>query len=44
VFPVVLGNGKRVFGDGTPAASLTLNDSSVTAGGVVVQRYLLDRA
>jgi dihydrofolate reductase len=44
VFPVVLGSGKRVFGDGTPAASLTLNDSSVTAGGVVVQRYLLDRA
>ena len=41
VFPVVLGRGKRVFPDSTPALSLTLNDSSVTAGGVVVQRYLL---
>jgi dihydrofolate reductase len=44
VFPVVLGRGKRIFGAGTPALSLELHESSVTAGGVVVQRYLLPRA
>ena len=39
VFPVVLGQGKRLFGDGTVPAGLRLVSSSVSSTGVVVTRY-----
>ena len=41
-FPVVLGEGKRLFGDGTVPAALKLVDSSVSSTGVVVARYVAD--
>lgn len=41
-FPVVLGGGKKLFGDGAKPAAFTLADSRVTTQGVVIARY--DRA
>ena len=38
-FPVVLGTGKRLFGDGTSPAGLKLLRSSVSPSGVVVATY-----
>ncbi|WP_419809135.1 dihydrofolate reductase family protein [Sphingomonas sp.] len=38
-FPLVLGQGKRLFGDGTPAASLRLVEHQVTSGGAVIATY-----
>ena len=38
-FPVVLGSGKRLFGDGAIPAALRLLSSSVSGSGVVVSRY-----
>ena len=38
-FPVVLGEGKRLFGDGAVPAALRLLSSSVSGTGVVVSRY-----
>lgn len=38
-FPVVLGTGKRLFGDGTIPASLRLTDSEVSTTGVVIGTY-----
>lgn len=37
VFPVVLGGGKRLFGEGATASGFTLVDSEVTAAGVCHQ-------
>jgi dihydrofolate reductase len=37
VFPVVLGRGQRLFGDGAAPAGLTLVDSQTTSAGVSVQ-------
>ncbi len=34
IFPVVLGTGKRLFGDGAAAAAFTLASSEVTSAGV----------
>ena len=39
VFPLVLGQGKRLFADGTIPASLRLVDSKVSATGVFVGTY-----
>ena len=39
-FPVVLGEGKRLFGDGAIPAALRLVSSSVSGTGVVVSRYV----
>ena len=39
-FPVVLGKGKRLFGDGAVPAALELVSSSVSSTGVVVGRYV----
>ncbi len=39
-FPVVLGQGKRLFGDGTLPAALRLVSTSVSGTGVVVSRYV----
>ena len=38
-FPLVIGTGKRLFGDGTVPAALTLVDNEVTATGVTVGTY-----
>lgn len=38
-FPLLLGTGKRLFGDGTPANSLKLTDSKVSSTGVVIANY-----
>ncbi len=39
VFPLVLGAGKRLFGEGTLPAGLELADSATSATGVVIQTY-----
>jgi dihydrofolate reductase len=39
IFPVVLGSGKRFFGDGAKPVSLRLVDSRVTKTGVTVNTY-----
>ena len=38
-FPVVLGQGKRLFGDGTPARTMVMVDQKVTPSGVVIATY-----
>jgi dihydrofolate reductase len=38
-FPVLLGTGKRLFGEGTPSAALHLLDHQVGAKGVIVTRW-----
>ena len=38
-FPVVVGRGKRLFGDGAVPAGLTLVDSTVSTTGVVIGTY-----
>ncbi len=39
IFPVVIGTGKRLFGDGTIAAALKLVDSTVSKTGVTINTY-----
>ncbi|MEV4621124.1 dihydrofolate reductase family protein [Asanoa sp. NPDC049573] len=39
IFPVVLGEGKRLFADGTTPAGLRLTDSSTTDSGVLFAAY-----
>jgi dihydrofolate reductase len=39
VFPLVLGKGKRLFGDGAMPAALEVLDSKVSKQGVVMTRY-----
>ena len=38
-FPVMLGRGKRLFGEGTIPAAFTLTDSMVTPNGVIFANY-----
>jgi dihydrofolate reductase len=38
-FPITLGTGKRLFGEGTLAAAFTLTDSLVTPNGVIFANY-----
>lgn len=38
-FPVTLGSGKRLFGDGIMPAAFTLTDSLVTPNGVIFANY-----
>ncbi len=38
-FPVVLGSGKRLFGEGTPAEALRMVDNKVTRSGAVIATY-----
>ncbi|HEU5210434.1 MAG TPA: dihydrofolate reductase family protein [Longimicrobiales bacterium] len=40
VFPIVLGRGKRLFGDDALASAFTLDQSERTPGGVLITRYL----
>jgi len=39
VFPVLLGGGKRLFGDGTPPRTLEMVEHEVTAAGTVIAEY-----
>jgi dihydrofolate reductase len=39
VFPVVLGSGKRLFGDGSPAVTMRMTEHEVTEGGAVIAAY-----
>ena len=39
MFPVVLGSGKRLFGDGTPAEKLRMVDHKVTRSGTMIATY-----
>jgi dihydrofolate reductase len=39
IFPLVLGTGKRLFGEGTIPAAFTLTDSKVSKTGVTTQIY-----
>src|SRR5574341_2254750 len=39
VYPVVIGEGKRLFADGTVPAALRLIDNRATTSGVVISRY-----
>lgn len=40
VYPVVLGRGKRLFGDNAQASAFTLAHSNSTAGGVLITRHV----
>jgi dihydrofolate reductase len=42
VFPVTLGKGKRLFGEGTIPAAFKLAGSSITPSGVMVASYERD--
>lgn len=39
-FPVVLGHGKRLFDDNAKASAFTLEHSTSTPGGVLINRYV----
>jgi dihydrofolate reductase len=39
IHPLVLGTGRRLFGDGSPQASLRVIESTATTTGVVIARY-----
>lgn len=39
IFPITLGNGKRLFGAGTIPAAFALTDSLVTSNGVIFANY-----
>jgi len=39
VYPLTLGQGKRLFGDGVIPAAFTLTDSLVTTTGVIIANY-----
>lgn len=39
IFPVTLGMGKRLFGEGTIPAAFTLTESSTTPSGVIIANY-----
>lgn len=39
IFPVVLGQGKRLFGPGTPALTLTMVELRVTPRGAIIATY-----
>lgn len=40
IFPVVLGRGKRLFGDDARASAFDMADSNISPGGVVSARYV----
>jgi dihydrofolate reductase len=39
IHPLVLGSGRRLFADGSPAAALRLVDTTTTTTGVIVATY-----
>ena len=42
IFPVTLGKGKRLFGEGTIPAAFKLTDSKISPSGVIVASYRRD--
>jgi dihydrofolate reductase len=40
IYPVMLGRGKRLFGDNAQASAFTLARSTTTPGGVLITRYI----
>jgi dihydrofolate reductase len=44
IHPLVLGQGRRLFGDGTPRTALRLVDSVTTTKGVVIATYHPERS
>lgn len=40
-FPIVLGNGKKLFGEGTPSFEMKMLKSSITPNGIIVANYAL---
>ena len=40
IFPLTLGNGKKLFDEGTIPAAFTLLDSVVIPGGVIIVNYM----
>ncbi len=42
IFPVTIGTGKRLFGDGTMPASFKLLESKISTTGVIVASYVRD--
>jgi dihydrofolate reductase len=40
MYPIMLGRGKRLFGDNALASAFTLANSISTPGGVLITRYL----
>ena len=40
IFPVLLGNGKKLFGEGTSSAALELVSSKVSGTGVTINKYV----
>lgn len=40
IFPITLGNGKPLFGEGTIPAAFTLTESMVTSNGVIFANYM----
>jgi dihydrofolate reductase len=39
IFPLTLGQGKKMFGNGTIPAALTLTESLATPGGIIIANY-----
>jgi dihydrofolate reductase len=39
IFPIVLGTGKRLLGDGTPPATMRVVEQEVTAAGTIIAAY-----
>ena len=39
IFPITLGRGKRLFGDGTIPAAFKVTESTVTSKGVIIVNY-----
>ena len=39
IYPVLLGTGKRLFAEGTPARFLDLTGTTATSSGVMVNTY-----
>jgi dihydrofolate reductase len=42
IYPVMLGHGKRLFGDDAQASAFTLAHTTSTPGGVLISRYTRD--
>jgi dihydrofolate reductase len=42
IFPITLGPGKRLFADGTIAASFRMIESQITPNGVIIANYERD--
>jgi dihydrofolate reductase len=42
IYPIILGHGKRLFGDDALASAFTLAHSASTPGGVLITRYVRD--